>query len=368
MEENQNFKKWRKIVFLGIILYWALFNLKTVGNILSAIISILFPLILGAFIALVLNVPMRFFEAKFKGKNKKEKVTLLERGLAILLSLIIIIFVITLVINLIVPELIKVVKLLINNIPYYREELNSLFAKAQINHPEFDFTNIQETLNTSLENAKNNLINNLPNLMSSSFKIVKGVFSGIAQTFIALVFAFYILTGKDKLRIRTEKFAKAYLKEKAERALRILNLLINNYETYIGVQCVEALILGSLCTMGMLILGLPYAVTIGVLVGVTALIPIVGAFIGMTVGAILILTISPVKVIVFIVFLLFLQQVENNVIYPRVVGKKTGLPGMWVLVSITIGGSLMGIVGMLFAVPIGTTIHTLENEKIDKME
>ena len=226
MEEKQNFKKWRKIVFLGIILYWALFNLKTVGNIVSSIISIVFPLLLGAFIALVLNVPMRFFEAKFKGKNKKEKVTLFERGLAILLSLIIIIFVITLVINLIVPELIKVVRLLINNIPYYREELNNLFAKAQISHPEFDFTNIQETLNTNLDNIANSLINNLPNLMSSSFKIVKGVFSGIAQTFIALVFAFYILTGKDKLRIRTEKFAKAYLKEKAERALRILNLLL----------------------------------------------------------------------------------------------------------------------------------------------
>ena len=366
MEDNKNIKKWTKVIFLGILLYWALFNLKTVGNILSTIVSILFPLILGAFIALILNVPMRFFESKFKGKNKKGKVTLFERVLAIILSIIIIIFVITLIINLIVPELLKVVRLLINNIPYYREELNNLFFKAQTNHPEFDFTNLQETVNTSLDSIKDSLINNLPDLMSSSFKIVKGVFSGIAQTFIALVFAFYILTGKDKLRIKTAKFAKTYLKDKADKWLRVLNLLIGNYESYIGAQCVEAIILGSLCTIGMLILGLPYSVTIGVVVGVTALIPIVGAFVGMGIGAILILSVSPIQALVFIVFLTILQQIETNIIYPKVVGTKIGLPGIWVLVSITIGGSLMGVVGMLLAVPIGTTIHTLVNEKIEK--
>ena len=128
------------------------------------------------------------------------------------------------------------------------------------------------------------------------------------------------------------------------------------------------MILGSLCTIGMLIIGLPYAVTIGVLVGVTALIPIVGAFVGMGVGAILILSVSPLKVIVFIVFLTILQQIETNIIYPRVVGKKTGLPGMWVLVSVIIGGSIHGVIGMLLAVPIGTTIHTLVTERMDKYD
>lgn len=365
MEENRNLKKWTKIIFLGILLYWALFNLKTVGNILSTIVSILFPLILGAFIALILNVPMRFFEGKFKG-NKKGKVTIFERVLAITLSIIIIIFVFTLVVNLIVPELVKVVKLLINNIPYYREELNNLFAKIQTNHPDIDLTSIQETVNTNIDSIKDNLINNLPNIMSSSVKVVKGMFSGIAQFFIALVFAFYILTGKDRLRLQTVRFAHTYLKKKANSFIRIINLLINNFSVFLGAQCVEATILGTLCTIGLLLLRIPYAVTIGVLVGVTALVPIVGAFIGMAVGAILILSVSPVKVIVFVIFLTILQQIENNVIYPRVVGTKIGLPGIWVLVSITIGGSLMGVVGMLLAVPIGTTIHTLVNEKMDK--
>ena len=368
MEENKNFKKWTKIIFLGILLYWALFNIKTVGNILGTIFSILFPLILVAFISLILNVPMRFFEGKFKGKNKKGKVTLIERVLAILLSIFIIIFIVTLVVNLIVPELINVVKLLINNIPYYREELNNLFFKMQTNHPDLDLAGIQEIVNTNLDSIKDNLINNIPDIMSSSLKVVKGMFSGIAQFFIALVFSFYLLTGKDRLRIQTIRFAHTYLKEKADSCIKVFDLLVNNFSNFIGAQCVEATVLGGLCILGMLILRIPYAVTIGVLVGVTALVPIVGAFIGMAVGAILILSVSPIKVIVFIVFLTILQQIENNVIYPRVVGNKIGLPGIWVLVSITIGGSLMGVPGMLMGVPIGTTIHTLVNEKMDKTE
>ena len=368
MENNKNFKKWTKIIFLGILLYWALFNLKTVGSILSTICSILFPLILGAFIALILNVPMRFFERKFQGKDKKKKVSIGERILAIVLSIVIIVFVITLVFNLIVPELIKVVKLLINNIPYYRVELNNLFNKLQTNYPDIDFKTIQESVNSQLDDFKYLLANNSSTLLNSSIKMVKGIFSGITRSFIAIVFAFYILTGKDRLRVQTTRFAKAYLKDKADRFLKIVNMLINNFSIFIGAQCVEAIILGSLCALGMLILRIPYAVTIGVLVGVTALIPIVGAFIGMAVGAILILSVSPFKVIVFVIFLFLLQQFENNVIYPRVVGNKIGLPGMWVLVSITIGGSLLGIPGMLMAVPIGTTIHTLIIEKIEKTE
>lgn len=366
MEENKNLKKWKKIVFLGILLFWALFNLKTIGNILGKTFEIIFPLILGAFIAIILNIPMKFFEGKFKKKDGK--VTLGERILAIALSILIIIFVITLVINLIVPELIKVVKLLINNIPYYREELNNLFNKLQTSHPEFNLSGIKETVNTSLDSTMDILINNLPSIMSSSFKIVKGMFSGIAQFFIALVFAFYILTGKDRLRKQTVRFANTYLKNKAEKVLRVFNMLINNFGNFIGAQCVEALILGGLCTIGMLLIGLPYAITIGVVVGVTALVPIVGAFVGMGVGAILILSVSPIKALVFIIFLTILQQIETNIIYPRVVGTKTGLPGIWVLVSITIGGSLMGVPGMLLAVPIGTTIHTLINKKMDKCE
>lgn len=366
MEENKNFKKWTQLIILGILLYWVLFNLKTVGSIFSRIFSIIFPLVLGAFIALILNIPMKFFEGKFKGNNKKEKVSLGERVLAITLSIIIIIFVITLVVNLIVPELIKVVKLLINNIPYYREELNSLFDRVQNSHPDFNFEGIKETVNTSLDSTMDHLLNNLPSIMSSSLKIVRGMFSGIAQFFIALVFAFYILTGKDRLKKQFIRFAYTYLKDKAEKCLKIFNILINNFSVFIGAQCVEAIILGGLCIIGMLILGLPYAVTIGVVVGVTALVPIVGAFVGMGVGAILILSVSPFKALIFILFLTVLQQIETNIIYPRVVGTKTGLPGIWVLVSITIGGSLMGVVGMLLAVPIGTTIYTLVNEKMNK--
>ena len=364
--ENKDFKKWTKIIILGIILFWALFNLKTIGNVLGRIFAILFPLILGAFIALVLNIPMKFFEEKFRGKNKRGKTSIGERILAILLSIIIIVFVFTLVINLVVPELIKVTKLLINNIPYYREEINNLFSKLQTSYPDINFEAFQETLNTKLDEIKNGLITNSPNLLTSSIKMVQGLFSGLAQFLIALVFAFYILTGKDRLRKQTVRFANTYLKDKAKTALKVLNMLINNFGSFIGAQCVEAIILGVLCTVGMLFLGLPYAVTIGVVVGVTALVPIVGAFVGMGIGAILILSVSPVKALIFLVFLSVLQQIETNIIYPKVVGTKTGLPGIWVLVAIVIGGSLMGVGGMLLAVPIGKTIYILVNEKMDK--
>lgn len=363
-KENKNFKKWTKIIVLCIILYWALFNLKTVENIFSTIFSILFPLILGAFIALVLNIPMKFFEGKFKKKDGK--VTIGERVLAILLSIIIIAFVIVLVMNLIIPELIKVARLLINNIPYYREELNNLFDRLQYSHPDFNFEGIKETINTSLNGLGEDLLNNLPSIMSSSLKIVKGMFSGVAQFFIAMVFAFYILTGKDRLRKQTNRFVHTYFKERAGKFLKVTNLLLNNFSNFIGAQCVEAMILGGLCTAGMLILRLPYAVTIGVVIGVTALVPIVGAFAGFGIGAILILSVSPIKAIIFIIFLGILQQIETNIIYPRVVGHKIGLPGIWVLVSITIGGSVMGVIGMLLAVPIGTTIYMLVNERMDK--
>ena len=366
MENNKNIKQWTKAILLGVVLFWALFNLRTIGNIISKIFAILFPLILGAFIALVLNIPMKFFEGKFKGKNKAGKVNLGERILAILLSIVIIAFVFTLVVNLVVPELIKVAKLLINNIPYYREEINNLSVKLQTSYPDINFDVFQEALNTKLDEIKNGLITNSPNLLTSSIRMVQGLFSGLAQFFIALVFAFYILTGKDKLRKQTNRFAHTYLKEKAGKCLRVVNLLLNNFSNFIGAQCVEAMILGGLCTAGMLILGLPYAVTIGVVVGVTALVPIVGAFAGMGIGAVLILSVSPVKALIFIVFLTILQQIETNIIYPRVVGTKTGLPGIWVLVSVVIGGSLMGVVGMLLAVPIGKTIYTLVNEKMDK--
>ena len=367
MEDNNKFfKKWTKIIFLGIVLYWVLFNLKTVGNIFSTIFSTIFPLVLGAFIALILNIPMKFFEEKFKGKNNKGKATLFERALAILLSIIIIVLVITLVVNLIVPELIKVVKFLISNIPYYREELNVLFDKIQENHSDLNLSSLKESVNTSLDSVLDNLINNLPSLMTSSIKIVRGMFSKLAQFFFAIVFAFYLLTGKDRLKKQWKRFAKTYFKEKSKTVLKVVDLLISNYGTFIGAQCVEAVILGGLCTIGMLIIGLPYAVTVGVVIGVTALIPIVGAFVGMGIGAILILSVSPVKAIVFIIFLTILQQIETNIIYPRVVGSKIGLPGMWVLVSVVIGGSINGVIGMLLAVPIGTTIYTLIMEKMDK--
>ena len=196
---------------------------------------------------------------------------------------------------------------------------------------------------------------------------ISSIISGIATFFIAIVFAVYILIDKEKLKEQVRKIVYAYLsKEKADKIVNIGNIASSTFKRFFTVQCLEATILGTLCLIGMLILRIPYALQIGILIGVTALIPIVGAFIGVIIGSVLILSVEPIKVIIFIVFVLILQQVEGNLIYPRVVGSSIGLPGMWVLVAVTVGGSIGGILGMLIGVPIATIIYTLLKNDVNK--
>ena len=221
--------------------------------------------------------------------------------------------------------------------------------------------------NLEVENLKKEAIDQGIKLLTSSISVITNVFSGIATFFIAIFFAMYILIDKEKLKEQTKKLIKAYLGEKrAEKIINVGRISNNIFRSFFTVQCLEATILGVLCILGMLILRIPYAVPIGVLVGVTALIPVVGCFIGIIIGAILILSINPVKVITFIIFVLILQQVEGNVIYPRVVGSSVGLPGMWVLVAVSVGGSLGGILGMLIGVPIASIIYTLVKKDVNK--
>ena len=175
------------------------------------------------------------------------------------------------------------------------------------------------------------------------------------------------MTGKEKLKIQAKKLLNAYLKtETAENIINLGRTSRNIFKNFITGQCLEAIILGSLSIIGMLILKIPYAVPIGVLIGVTALIPIVGAFIGIIIGAILILSIEPLKVLTFIIFILILQQIEGNLIYPKVVGTSVGLPGMWVLVAVAVGGDLFGIIGMLLGLPIASVLYTILKEDVNK--
>lgn len=367
MELNKkNIKKICIIVAFGVVLYWLLQNVSVIGQTFSAVGSIVFPFILGACIAFILNIPMTIIEKKWlkdkKSKNGRIKKSKWKRPVSIALSIVIVSCIIGLLINYIVPELINVINIFISKIPEAMEYLQTLVTDLMKNYSNVGAKIMG--LEIDFESISNDAIGMLKNLgtsiVSSSFGIIISIVSGILTFVVAIIFSIYILLNKEKLARQVKKIIYAYFsEEKANRILEISKLSNNTFNKFITGQCTEALILGLLCTIGMLVLGIPYAATIGCLVAFTALIPIVGAFIGGAVGFILILSVSPIKAFIFIVFLIILQQIEGNIIYPKVVGDSVGLPGMWVLVAITIGGSLWGIVGMLIGLPIVSVIYTI---------
>lgn len=379
MENNNkiSIKKLIVIVLIAIAFHWMINNFTIVGNILSTIIGILSPFILGGVLAFIINIPMTFFERKiFNSKNKnnsktknkekgkdKPKVNKGARTISLILAIITIVFILSLIVKLIVPELINVVNILIENIPYYVSELVTILKDHS---SDINIEELTKDLNVNLKEIKNQLINKVPTLLSSSVSIIGGILGGITTFIIAVVFAIYILTDKENISEGLKNLLYAYVKkEKVEKILNIGTVSSNTFKSFLTVQCLEAIILGGLCAICMGFLKIPYAIPVGVLVGVTALIPVVGAFIGCIIGAILIVAVNPAKVITFIVFFLILQQVEGNIIYPKVVGNSIGLPGMLVLVAVSIGGDLAGVLGMLVGVPVVTIIYTLVKKDVN---
>lgn len=367
--EKKDLRNLLKVIIIAIVIYWGINNFGIIGTVFGKIIEIIFPFILGGALAFILNIPMTFFENKLsKIKNKKRKSLInknLIRFISLILAIIVITFILYLIINLIVPELIDIIKLLVSNIPYYAEEINKFINSNTENIQEID--SLISGMNFDTDSIKNELMEILSSVLSSSVSLVMGVVGLITNLIIAIIFAIYILTSKEKLKNQVLRIIKAYCKkEKAIKIIEIGRITNKTFKNFLTVQALEATILGSLCIIGMLILKIPYAVPIGVLVGVTALIPVVGAFIGIIIGAILILSAEPIKVITFIIFVLILQQVEGNVIYPRVVGGSVGLPGMWVLVAVTVGGSLFGILGMLLGVPVFSVIYFMIKKDTEK--
>lgn len=370
MENNKkDFKKWSMLIILLLIAYWMINNLQIVKGWINNIISILFPFLLGGCLAFVLNIPMTFFEKKVlksnnKKKNKKSNKKF-KRIVSIIFAILVILTVLILIINLILPKLLDILNLLISNIPYYTEQITKLFKN--FGNDITDINTIINKTNIDMDEIKGKIIQNIPTLLTSSILIVSNIIKGITTFLIAIVFAIYILIDKEKLKMQAIKLLYAYLNsEKARRIIAIARISKNTFKSFLTVQCLEATILGVLCVIGLLILNIPYAIPIGTLIGVTALIPVVGAFIGIIVGSILILSIAPIKVITFIIFVLILQQIEGNLIYPRVVGNSIGLPGMWVLAAVSIGGSIAGVLGMLLGVPITTIIYTLVRKNVNK--
>ena len=359
-------------IFAVALIIYSVFNMDTMLEFIKNSIVLIKPFLIGAVIAFVLNVPLRFFEHHVFCHIKHPKFKKVERGLSILLSLLLVWIALSLVVRIVVPQLIESISLLVSTIPGYVDYLTNFLSEYENDSEAIaNFVKQIESISPqTLEQYTMNWLNDQVTahaLLSSAFMstvgIVSSVAAGVINFFVAFVFAIYILGSKEKLAVQARKICFAFFNRMhATYLVHVAQVSFAKMYSFITGQLTEAVILGSLCTIGMVIFRLPYAGMIGVLTGFCALIPIFGAFIGGAVGALLIFTVSPIKALTFVIFLVILQQIEGNFIYPKVVGSSVGLPAMWTLFAITIGGALMGLIGMMLFVPLCAIVFFLFTE------
>lgn len=352
------------ISYIALVIF-ALVNFSKIFTFLGKVISIFSPFLLGIILAFVLNVLNNFIEKKIFGKIKPSKIwNKIKRPLCITLSLILVFLTIFFVMNLLIPQLKNSASLFTDTLPAYKEDIIGILNKFDID--ESTVNKVGEYLDNFGKVITDYIKGNSKDVITVTTEVATSVVNIISKGIITLVFAIYMIAQKETLSRQINKVMKAYLKPKTINKINTVGTLANKtFSNFVTGQCLEALIFGSLVFVGMLIFRFPYASTIGVLLGFTALIPIFGAFIGTAIGFILIMMVSPVKAILFVVFIIILQQIEGNLIYPRVVGKSIGLPGMWVLLSVTVGGSIGGILGMLIATPLCSLLYALFTKMVN---
>lgn len=357
------------LIALCIVFAWLVLDTARAGALFQAIWNLISPFVMGACIAFVFNVPMRAIERQLEGIRKPG----IRRGLAIILTIAALVLVIMFVVELLMPQIGLTVDSLATKIPGFLERsANNLMALMEENPEIYEW--VRET--TKLENIDwNNILKNIftfasdrmTTWMGGAFDVIGSVTSSIVDLFIGIAFAMYCLGRKEILAHQARRILYSLLPENVcDEIIRILRLTNSTFSNFISGQGLEACILGCLFAVAMAIFRMPYIPLVSVTIAVTALIPVVGAFVGCIVGAFFILVDSPLQAVSFVVLFLVLQQLENNLIYPRVVGTSIGLPGMWVLVAVTVGGELMGVGGMLVMIPLASVLYTLAREFTDK--
>lgn len=364
---KKSMKKIRELIVFTAILVVALWKFDTVLEGAKNIWGILFPFVLGGAIAFVINVPMSFLEKKIFGKTKDgNKVRKkLARPISLLLTIILAVGVIALVMFGVIPQLTRTMGSLMISIANFVPQMQNWIREFSHNNQDIMklVNQVQFNQDQAIKWGISILGSGAGNMMNTTMSAVGSIVSGFATFFIAFSFACYILFQKEKLHVQIRKVFFAFIpKQKAEAFLKICSLTYQTFANFLTGQCVEAVILGSMFVVTLSILKMPYALLIGTLIAFTALIPIFGAFIGCAVGCFLIFMVSPKQAILFIIVFLILQQIEGNLIYPHVVGGSVGLPSIWVLAAVTIGGNLMGIVGMLIFIPLVSVLYTIFRE------
>ena len=361
---NLSIKKIRELIVFTALLVVALWKFDVVLDVLKTIGQIIFPFILGGAIVFVINVPMSFLEKKIFENVKKENKAArkLARPVSLLLTIVLVVGVIALVMIGVIPQLTKTMGSLMINITDFIPQIKIWIRDFFHDNREIMklVDQVQFKPDQAIRWGISLLGNGAGNMMNTTMSAVGSVVSGLATFFIAFSFACYVLFQKEKLHVQIRKVLFAFLpKQKADAFLKVCSLTYRTFANFLTGQCLEAVILGCMFVVTLSILRMPYTLLIGVLIAFTALIPIFGAFIGCAVGSFLIFMVSPKQAIIFIIVFLVLQQIEGNLIYPHVVGESVGLPSIWVLAAVTIGGNLMGIVGMLVFIPLLSVVYTI---------
>ncbi|MBE5956072.1 MAG: AI-2E family transporter [Lachnospiraceae bacterium] len=364
-----NLKEMKKGIFYityALILFFLLYNIRTVMGAGHSLISILFPFILGAAIAFVLSLPMGFFERKLTVLDKKEPYKKWKRPLGLVLTVLIFLAVLSVVILLIIPAIRDTAEKIMYTVPPFLTGLVRRMKELNIPAEELEQWLNDTAINWSAIGGKifTFLKTWSSGIFVSTYGVVSSVVGVIADVVIAVIFAIYILFSKENLYRQFKMMVYAFVPEKAaDKLFSVGKLTHKTFASFFAGQCVEACILGGMFVVCMAVCGIPYAVLIGVLIAVTSLIPIFGAFIGCAVGVLLIVMVDPMKALVFLILFLVIQQVEGNLIYPKVVGGSIGLPGIWVLVAVSVGGSLAGVIGMILFIPLFSVGYALLRDK-----
>ena len=355
------------IITFTVLLIWAIYNHKLLLKYIGELYSLISPFVIGLCIAYVVNVIMRPIERlwmKLLSKCKGKWVEKMKRPICLLLSILLVIGIILAVVFIIMPELSDSVYSLVSMVPSYVSEVESWWEALALRLDKYGVELPQFSFDTDkfIQILKDGGTAVLNTTLSATTSIVTAVINIV----LALAFSIYVLAQKETLKRQSKKvLAKLMKPEKMQKLLDMLDLINRTFTNFITGQLTEAVIIGALCFIGMSIFRMPYAPAISVLVGFTALIPVFGAFIGTAIGAFLILLVKPIQAVWFVVFIIVLQQFEGNLIYPKVVGKSVGLPGIWVLVAVTIGGNAMGVVGMLISVPLCSVLYVVARNAVN---
>ena len=357
----QNKKPWLYLAAVAVVLLALKYSDALLGGI-RLLLSLLVPLLLGCGVAYVLNILVAKLESLPPLRNPQSKLYPVRRALSITGALVGILLVITLLFGIIIPQLVDAFRVMLINVPPAVNEFLAWLDSLDVTLPQLEAWLRSLNLNWPdlLQKATTYLTSGVGNMFTSAFGLLSSLGGIVMQVVIAVIFALYLLAGKERLGRQFHAVAETYLPPRVCRTLwYVLATAHDTFTKFFVGQFTEAIVIGVLCTLGMWLFRLPYATMIGTLVGATALLPVVGAYLGAAVGAFMILTVNPLQALGFLVFIAILQQLEGNLIYPRVVGTSIGLPGIWVLTAVTVGGGIGGIAGMLLAVPVTATLYRL---------